>query len=446
MDRTSRRWGWSVRSALTCGLAVAPLAFAQSNELPATNRASVSTKGSLLIFPTVELKWDDHGFLSQDTLISITNDYPEDVSVQFYLVNGDPPLPANPPSGDHSGERAHRGWDWADCQPILTANQPTYWSAATGLPAGCQRFTVLDSGLPPGRPDPEGPPGSRVLRGFVVGWAVNPLGREIRWNHLSGEAMVVNYGDATAFEYNAYAFQAQSSENGYDTDELPGVLRLDGSEYDAPFEKLLFLFNAVGSQFQSGARAFVTLDTDLTLMPVTMDFRQDGVGPLTTKAKFDIWNMNETRLSGTERCVTCWDQTLLSHYSDPNNFLIENLQTDVGKARIDGMASIRCDHPDFDCEGRGNDSDIAGGIRPPVGCSLNLPILGVSNKLLAISGTTCGDAASTGTTLVGLGTEPAFILYDLVDGPPEARTGSMGGDADAAAAKAPAPNRPADPR
>jgi len=408
--------------------------FAQGTNLPAVNQASVSTKGSLLIFPAVELKWDSHGFLSQDTIISITNDVQQPVSVQFYLVNGDPPLAPMPAGENGPAERAHPGWNWADCQLNLTANQPTYWSAATGLPAGCQRFTVLDSALPPGRPDPDGPPGSRVLRGFVVGWAVNGQGHEIHWNHLSGEALTVNYGNATAWEYSAYAFEAVSSQDGGETDELPGLLRLDGNEYDAPFDRLLFNFNAVGSQFQSGARAFVTLDTDLTLMPVAMDLRQDNIGPLTTKAKFDIWNMNETRLSGTERCVTCWDQTLLSKYADPNNFIIDNLQTDVGKARIDGITSTKCDNPDLNCNPGANAGQIAEGTVPALGCSLNLPLLGVASKLLAISGTTCGDAAATGLSLVGLGAEPGAIIYDIVRGDGDLRSGSMGDGASAPSA------------
>ncbi|MBI1825835.1 MAG: hypothetical protein HYR83_05560 [Planctomycetes bacterium] len=162
-----------------------------------------------------------------------------------------------------------------------------------------------------------------------------------------------------------------------------------------------------------------------------MDLRQDNVGPLTTKAKFDIWNINETRLSGTERCVTCWDQTLLSKYADPNNFIIDNLQTDVGKARIDGIASSRCDNPDLNCNDRVNSSQIADGTVPSLGCSLNLPILGVASKLLAISGTTCGDAAATGSAHIGLGTEPAAMLYDIVRDDQDARSGAVGDSASA---------------
>jgi len=68
-------------------------------------------------------------------------------------------------------------------------------------------------------------------------------------------------------------------------------------------------------------------------------------GPVTTKASFSIWNQNEVKFSGTHRCITCWDQTLLRDYDIPNHFLRDNLQTDKGKARIDGLASQLCDNP-----------------------------------------------------------------------------------------------------
>ncbi len=376
------------------------------------DRASVSQKGSLLIFPVVEIKWDVDESVTQDTILTLANDYPEDVYVQLYLVNGDPPLEAvfDEDTGEII-EPEHPGWNWADCQLLLTVNQPTYWSALTGLPAGCQPFTALDDSVPMGRPDLEGPPGSRVLRGFLVAWAVDVRGHEVRWNHLSGGALTVDYAGPTAWEYNAYAFQARSSEHGQETDQLPGQLRLDGFEYDVPYEKLFLNFYAVGAQFITGSRSLTAIDTDLTLMPVSVDLRQDSLGPITTKAKWDIWNMNETRFSGTQRCITCWDQTLMSDYEVPNNFLRQHLQTDVGKARIDGIASTRCDTaqcPD-------NTSDL--GV-----CSVNAAILGVANKMLAIEGTSCANDAAAGATFVGMGQEPAMILYDIVAPPTELRS------------------------
>jgi hypothetical protein len=114
---------------------------------------------------------------------------------------------------------------------------------------------------------------------------------------------------------------------------------------------------------------------------------------VSTKVHADIWNMNEVKFSGTYRCITCWDQTLLRHYEIPNHFLVEHLQTDHGKARLDGVASPAV------CEG----SDAAA-------------LLGVTARFLAIDGGV--DFATAGTNLQGMGTESAEIHYDVVGPPP----------------------------
>jgi hypothetical protein len=131
----------------------------------------------------------------------------------------------------------------------------------------------------------------------------------------------------------------------------------------------------------------IAVNTDLTLFPVSVDLRQDNTGPVTTKANFDIWNMNEFKFSGTERCITCWDQALLSNYDPPNHFLGVNLQTDKGKARIDGLGSAICP-----------DSEPAA-------------MLGVAMKRLAFLGRQ--GFARAGTNLSGLGEEPANIRFDM---------------------------------
>ncbi len=286
--------------------------------------------------------------------------------------------------------RAHPGCNWVDNVIELTGNEPTYWSAATGQPKGVSPFPALDPGDPPGRPDPEGS-WERVLRGFVVAWAVNADGEQIRWNHLKGDAVVVNYRTGSAWEYGAHAFQAHGPDHG-DPVGGPGALNLDGAEYDSGFNQLLLDFYAVGSMGLSGNQWKVDVDTDLTLLPLDIDLRQDREGPTITKAKFDIWNMNEWKFSGTERCITCWDQALLGNYDPPNHFLLKNLGTDKGKARIDGVASTVC--PD----------------------SIETPLLAVAMKWLMFDGDVA--FAQAGMNLVGMGSQPGVILFDPSDGPP----------------------------
>ncbi|MHC5114908.1 MAG: nidogen-like domain-containing protein [Planctomycetota bacterium] len=385
----------------------------QPSECGALARPSTSEKGSLLLFSKVDIRWDDAGGLLQDTFLSLTNDYPTDVHVQMYFVNGDPPLEAA------GGERAHPGWNKVDNGVLLTGDQPTYWSALSGLPGpsggGLAPFTVLDPGFPPGRPSPEG---GRMLRGFVVAWAVAADSEEIRWNHLSGAGTIVNYAEGSAWEYGATAYAAVADVGLGGKTGTPGVLNLDGAEYAHSFDLLLMNFQAVGSSAFSGPRQ-VLLDTDITLHPVTADLRQETDGPITTKANFDIWNMNEVKFSGQHRCVTCWDETLASAYGAPGHFGINHLQTNAGKARIDGIGSQVCD---VDYDGNG-----VCGNHPLDMCAVDAALTGLTTRLLSFDGGVDHGAASA--AMVGMGADvTAFISYDLTLPPPE---GQMPSDPDA---------------
>jgi len=395
-----------------------------TNAAPEECRMSASEKGSLLIYPKVELRWDASGnALIQDTFIDLTNDYPGDVCVQMYFIQGDPELEAN------GLERYHPCCNNLDVQICLTGNQPTYWSAATGQPAngGLASFISLDPGPPPGRPDPEGG-NFRVLRGYIVAWAVDHLGQEIRWNHLKGDAVIVNYREGTAWEYTAYASRVTNVPHGQ-VSGTPGELHLDGTEYCPPYELLLLDFYAVGAQAFYRDGQIVNVNTDLTLLPVDADLRQETDGPVTTKASFTIWNMNETKLTGLDLCITCWDQRLFTSYGIPNHFLVENLQTDKGKARIDGIRSQLCDL-DYDqgdiCT---QNSLAAGGNGPNPNCdprdvlSVDAALLGLAAKEL-----TFGDLPRlvpqtrerAGMNLIGMGKQNALILADLLgEAPPE---------------------------
>ncbi len=385
-------------------------------------RAGASQKGSLVFFPHVEVRWDAAGTVRQDTLLSIVNDYPAEVDVQLYLVNGDAPTAAivsgSPPV---LRERAHPGWNRVDVQLTLTGEQPSFWSAANGA-AGIYPMSVLDPGPPMGRPDPDPDnPGGRLIRGYIVGWAVNAAGHEIRWNHLSGSAIILDYARAAAWEYPPWAFQVRSGSQGAETlnclvvnldtgqcvatEAVPGRLDLDGREYDSCPERLQFQFSAAGDSIFRipGTGVPVVTDTYLTLSLISSDLRQDNDGPLTTKAKFDIWNQNEVRFSGTERCITCWDSTLLMEYTGlgaANHFVARHLQTRYGRARVDGLASSVCDSPTVS--------------------SSNGALLGVLHRRLRFPN---GLFAGSGHTIGGQGEETAQILHDIIQPPQEARVG-----------------------
>ncbi len=363
---------------------------------------STASKGSILVFPKLEIRWNADGQLIQDTFIHLDNDYNKKVFVKTYMVQGDPPLFEQP----LILERSHLGWDWVDNLFELTANQPIYWSVFDGQPFGLSPMPMLDPGPPPGRPDPDDYlSGERVIRGYLLVWAVDAVGNEIRWNHLSGKTIIINYANGSAWEYLPYAFDARCVETGEEpldcldwdsngvccyAEPIPGSLELDAFQYDMTPGVLLMNFFGVGSDAMSKPNQPVLADTDLTLLPVNIDLRQETEGPVTTKAFFTVWNSNEFKFSGLDRCITFWDQALLGNYNPiGNHFLRQNLQTDCGKARIDGLASPVVCGPD----------------------SQKSSLLGVQMTQLDFSIT--GDQARAGNSLVGMGIEPGTIQVDV---------------------------------
>lgn len=278
-------------------------------------RVSPSRKGSLLVYPKVEVRWDQAGNLIQDTFITINNDWGADVQLQMYFVS--------------------ETCNDVDNVISLTANEPAHWSVATGLPKGVSPWTVLGDPYP----DPEGS-GELIMRGYVLAWAIDSGSyAQIRWNHLSGAATIVQYYDRDAWEYDAYAFRAVTGAHGEPVGTA-GTLQLDDTEYESGYEMLLLDFFASGSDAFSHGAHHVTHDTDLTLLIVNNDLRLDSLGPNTTKARFEIFNENELLFSGMEFCMTKWDEMLLSLRG--GHFHVAALQTDKGRARIRGVESEVC--------------------------------------------------------------------------------------------------------
>ena len=217
-------------------------------------RVSVTHKGSLLVFPDVELRWDDQGNLIQDTIISLNNDANTEVNVNIVMVNGDPIGKPNP------------------CDIVelvgktLTMTQPVYWSAANGQPFGGLNFSAVGPGIPD---DDEilNPTGGTVLRGYILVYAVNTArDKEIRWNHLHGEASIVHYGLGSAWEYNAYGFQAHNVIQGEPLQEPWGQLDLDENEYDTlPDYLLMDLYRPMAVLDSKDGKSATVIDEVLTL-------------------------------------------------------------------------------------------------------------------------------------------------------------------------------------
>lgn len=423
----------AARAALVASLFVGPgLAMAQPQQ-----HGTTTEKGSLVIYPDVEVRWNEDGSaVIQDTFLHLTNDYPAAVDVKLFFVNGDEAIasPArwdgNDPAdlidallegrieeifgrsdatpgevGDTEylgGDRGHPGWNFFDNIIHLTANEPAYWSVATGLPKGVAPFQTLDPGPPPGRPDPDDVT-QRYLRGFVIAFAIRqvPTADEIRWNHLSGEATIVNYREENAWQYAAVQFQANTDDfpvNGQATG-TPGVLSLDGTEYAPYYESIRLNFVPSEATTYSGAGVPIVHDTRLTLLPLSFDLRQERDDPVITNAIFTIYNRGGTPFTGLQQCVQCWSSRLVSSYGD--FFKQITLGSNSGRARI---------HPrELGC----------GGLAEAV------PLLGVAAKRLAPA---LGAAPEriAGYNLTGadetLGSQNGIVRYDTADPPPESNS------------------------
>ena len=82
-----------------------------------------------------------------------------------------------------------------------------------------------------------------------MAWAVDADGNEISWNHLSGNATMVHYGQHSALEYNAWAFQCVTGAGpGEACGSTAGEINLNGFEYDGCPSKLLLDFYSTGSE------------------------------------------------------------------------------------------------------------------------------------------------------------------------------------------------------
>jgi hypothetical protein len=306
-----------------------------------SNVANVSKKGSLLIFPKILT------IKGIDTIITIGNDYPAAVSVKCYWMDSD-----------------QKSWDFVF---PLTANQPVWFRASDGT------GSIDVAGFGEGK------------QGELKCWAIkvlpdpgNPGGtieNQIAWNDLYGTAVIVAYTLPSSSEYNAFAFAARNVARGSPVitppDTVPGTLLLNGSfvdiGYDACPAYLIFNFFAEENRNLTGGlgqgAGFSVGESDLALVPCKQDFRQDS-GPICTKVKFDIWNENESKLTGSYQCVKCWFEGVLSDIGTDiwsgcdladltngkckptgfggNKFTSSFLKTDLGRFRVTPDSFAAC--------------------------------------------------------------------------------------------------------
>ncbi|MBW2072552.1 MAG: hypothetical protein JRI89_15025 [Deltaproteobacteria bacterium] len=335
----------------------------------AQNVANTSQKGSLLIFPKIVTAGE------RDTVIFISNDYYRPVWIKCYWVDSKQ--------------------DIEDFMFKMTANQPVWFDAKDGL--GSVDVPPFNFG---------------TGYGELKCWAVNDAGSDqISWNHLFGTAKIIDFEYGVAVEYNSWNFIARGVTRGQKVG-TGGELVLSGAAgaYDACPKYLLFNFPAVGqSNTIEKPDGYLTfLDYDLTVVPCKQDLRQDRV-PTFTKLRFNIWNNDEVKYTGAYACMKCWYESFLSDLSagafegvanGSEKFLYQNLHTETGRMRVQGIPSTVC--------------PVTGEHTGLVGLSFQIMILRGDNLTKSVDSQP-GYFAAAGTTANGAGVnvEAGFVKWDI---------------------------------
>ena len=146
-----------------CGFLVALGLAATAAAAP--NVAQTSQKGSLIVFPDIDVRQN------VTTIVRIQNDNTQAVWLRCHYM-------------DKNKQRNDFGM-------LVTRGQPIWFDVATG------------AGTLGSNPFPTG-----FGAGMLACLALGAEEQRIRWNHLSGTAMVVDYDAGTAYEYSAWAFAA----------------------------------------------------------------------------------------------------------------------------------------------------------------------------------------------------------------------------------------------
>jgi hypothetical protein len=291
----------------------------------APNVAQNTQKGSLLVFPDIDIRTTDATGrpVSMQTIVRLSNDGPRDVHVKCYYLDAN----------------KHR----VDFQFEITANQPFWFDARTG--DGTEHVTPYPNSPSNGFAAPFGTPkGAGLLACWVVDIeAINQL----KWNHLSGSATVIDHLAGSAYEYTAYAFYAPSG-----ADLVPvgtgGSINLNGVEYDACPLYMTAQFTPDGTALPGGATAG---RTRVAIIGCDLLLQQDWT-PVWTKLVFDIWNEEENKVTGAWECADTWHEMYLTKgpsgwpapYPDAasTNFSVDAVGTAAARYRVQGVKSTQC--------------------------------------------------------------------------------------------------------
>jgi hypothetical protein len=327
--------------------------------LAAQNVANTSQKGSLLIWPLINID-------GTETFIEISNDSTRSVHVECYYIN----------------ERKGR----VDFDFHLTGKQTVSWAVGSRVgdqvtPAAFPLHGTFTGGT-------NGYPVTNPARGALICFATNNgVTKQIAFNHLTGTATIVG-----SYRYNAWSFVARNAAGLPESDRVvqgtPGRLDLTGNgagTYDACPRYNIANFMPSGGNLGG----LVTGANFLSVASCNQDLRQDYDLHL-TKLHFTTWNSHEHSFTGSYICVDSVNTVALGAANtdlvNGSNFDYNVLQTPNARLQVKGVASTQC-------PGSGNAA-----------------LLGLLSSV-----TSAGQVASTTHTA---GAAPGFVLWDPFDDVP----------------------------
>jgi len=246
------------------------------------NVPNTTQKGSMLVFPLVQLNTGQ----DLDTYFFIGNDASE-IPVKCYWMDENQSV--------------------KDFMFTLTANQPVVFSASY---------------------NPMGNSFNDLAKGSLICFASTEADSgPVIHNHLYGYAALVSGATPVAVYYNAYSFRANGGLGAKLFEPIPaadggGIEMILGGDasFDLCHKYLVTNFVPFDNNAtpEGTIAPWTTYAPDLTLWPCKQDLRQDRV-PTFTKAKFDIWRWNETKLTGSYQCFKCFFEGFLHAIGDPLN-------------------------------------------------------------------------------------------------------------------------------
>jgi hypothetical protein len=371
----------------TLGVILLSIGLSSSATLAAQNVANTSQKGSLLIYPAVDVDPEDRA----STLIEISNDENSPIQVECYYVNE---------------KKGRVAFDFE-----LTAKQAASWDVSSGT------GTISAPPFPSGGTFTPGSPN----RGELVCFAVDSgSANQVAFNHLTGDATAVHFntdaGQAKhAFSYNAWAFTAEGAPPDYTVIGTPGRLDLSGGglgTYDAcPQYNIGTFMPGKGDNGGAGSRLGVppaslyTSQNALTVVSCNQDLRQDFVLHL-TKLQFTVWNANGESFTGSYACVDSVAQLGGPEGSavdviNGSNFTRPTLRTDNARFQVQGIASTQC----AGSENAGILSVLESAVALGTDTTLSVPLFD----------------QELGSTTQGAGFEPGFVLWDPAGAVPQSK-------------------------